>query len=413
MPAVCHRPAMFGNDLPTGCGQLWEKFWNDWGAGFRLKAEADPTLQLGHHVPDTLTTRALNRALLARQQLLAPAALTPLGMIAHLVGMQAQIPNSPYIGLWTRLSDFALDDLTRLVQSRRVVRLALMRATIHLVTAPDCLTLRPLLQPVLNRGLKGSFGRKLKGLRLDAVAAAGRSLVEERPRTLNDVGTVLQKRWRDRDREALGQAVRALVPLVQVPPRGIWGASGPTALTPAETWLRRPLAARPSIDKVILRYLGAFGPSSVRDMQAWSGLTGLREPTERLRRRLRTFADERGVELFDLPGAPRPDPDMPAPVRFLPEFDNVLLAHADRTRIVSDDRRIMLFGTGPLAGTFLADGFAVGRWGIARARETATLSVKPFTPLSRGMREAVADEGARLLDFAAADAVDRDVRVLR
>src|SRR5215213_8127679 len=216
-----------------------------------------------------------------------------------------------------------------------------MRNTVHLVSARDCLTLRPLVQPVIDRGLYGNRAHRagVEGVDIEALSAAGRALLEERPRTAKELGVLLQERWPERDPASLARAIRHLVPLVQVPPRGVWGKSGPAAHTTAEAWLGRPLDRDPSLEEMVVRYLGAFGPASVKDAQTWSGLTRLREVFERLRPRLRTFRDEEGTELFDLPGAPRPDPDTPAPARFVAAFDNLILSHADRTRIIATEHR--------------------------------------------------------------------------
>jgi len=362
--------------------------------------------------PTVLSNRALNRALLERQLLLRRSRQSPLETIERLVGLQAQVPNSPYLALWSRLNNFRLDDLTTLITARRVVRLALMRSTIHMVSARDCLALRPLVQPVQDRGLAGAFGRRLAGIDLGSLAKAGRALVEERPRTLGELGSLLKTRWPSRDPEALAYAVRALVPLVQVPPRGVWGDRGAAACTSVDKWLRRGLATRPSMEKMILRYLAAFGPASVRDVQAWSGLAKLREPIEQLRPRLRTFADEHGVELFDLPDAPRPSADVDAPPRFLPEFDNVWLGHKDRSRVVAVSPRPPLIGSGGLlSGTVLVDGFVGARWKIARVRDKAILTIEPFAKLTKKVRASIEREGQSLLQFAAADAAGHDVRV--
>ena len=330
--------------------------------------------------------------------------------IEHLVGMQAQAPNTPYFGLWTRLENFRADELAQLIKARRAVRIVLMRGTIHLVTARDCLALRPIVQPIMDRDLKNNttFSPRLTGLDIQAVVAASRALLEEKPRTAAELGKLLAEQWPDRDPGSLAHAIRDLLPLVQVPPRGIWGAGGRTTCTTAQALIGRPLSTHTAPDKSIMRYLAAFGPATVRDMQAWSGLTGLREVTERLRPRLRTFRDEHGNELFDLPDGPRPDPDTPAPPRFLPEYDNVLLSHADRTRIMANEHRWGVFTSNRrILGTVLIDGFVHGTWRITREHSAATLIVTLFKRLSRKDTAALASEGARLLNFAAADADSR------
>lgn len=361
-----------------------------------------------------LGPRALNRALLERQMLLARQNLSAEKAIERLVGMQAQVPNQPYIGLWTRLDGFHYSELARLINGRRAVRMTLMRATIHLVSARDGLALRPVLQPVMERGFRtGSpFGRRLAGMDIAVVLAAGRALLEEQPRTVDDLGKVLHARWPDRDQTSLAYAVRYLLPLVQIPPRGIWGEGGLPILATSEAWLGRPLESSPSPDKMVLRYLAAFGPATINDIQAWSGLTRLREVTDRLGRRLRTFRDENGKELLDVRGAPLPDPDTPAPPRFLPEFDNVLLGHADRTRIIAEEHRKLVFLTATrMMGTVLLDGWVGGRWKITRTRGSATLVVETFKRLAGSDKAAVSAEGAELLKFSAADVPVHEVQI--
>jgi hypothetical protein len=343
-----------------------------------------------------LGPRALNRALLERQLLLRRAKMPVLDAVGRLVGLQAQSPGAPYVGLWSRLEGFRFDDLAGLITHREVVRVVLMRSTIHLVTAGDCLTLRPVVQPVLDRGFQGNYGRRLQGVDVGQVAAAGRALVDDQPRTFAQLGQLLLARWPDHDPDALAMAVRTGVPLVQVPPRGIWGASGQATHTSAEAWLGRAAGTDSRPDGMILRYLGAFGPATVKDVQVWSGLTGLRAAVERLRPRLLAFRDERGAELFDLPDAPRPDPDTPAPPRFLPEYDNLLLSHDDRTRVIADPHRALVF----TKGAVLVDGFVRGTWKIERQKGSASLVVAPFASLAKQDRIALADEGARLLAAA-------------
>src|ERR687894_895668 len=321
-----------------------------------------------------------------RQMLLRRRKLPAIEAIEHLVGMQAQVPNPPYVGLWTRVEGFHPDELARLILDRRAVRIALMRNTIHLVTARDCLRLRPLMQPVLDRGLYANRAHRadIEGLDTEALVSAARTLLEERPRTAKELGELLKERWPDCDAASLARAIRHLVPLVQVPPRGVWGKSGQAIHTTAEAWLGRPLDPEPSLDEMIVRYLGAFGPAAVKDIQTWSGLTRLGEVTERLRSRLRTFRDEQGKELFDLPDAPRPGSDTPSPPRFLPEFDNLILSHADRTRMIADDhRKVIASKNGMVPATVLVDGFVRGTWKTEGARGKVTLMMEPFEPLTK------------------------------
>ena len=356
----------------------------------------------GAHV--VLGPRELNRAMLERQMLLRRRSLSAVEAIEHLVGMQAQAPAPPYVGLWTRLKDFHPDELACLILERRAVRIALMRNTVHLVSARDGLALRPLMQPVFDRTLYSTRANRahLEGIDIEALVAAGRTLLEEKPRTAKELGELLQEQWPERDPASLARGIRHLVPLVQVPPRGLWGKSGPAAHTTAEAWLGRPLGPAPSLEETILRYLGAFGPATVKDVQTWSGLSRLGDVIERLRPRLRIFRDESGKELFDVPDAPMPDPDTPAPPRFLPEFDNLILSHADRTRVIAEEyRKAIASKNGMVPATVLVDGFVRGTWKTERSRGKATLEIKPFEPLTKDDRDALAEEGERLIRFVA------------
>ena len=374
------------------------------GAGFEVWLEVIAIEVLGR--------RALNRSLLERQLLLRRHEMSAFDAMEHLVGLQAQAPDPPYVGLWTRVQDFEPDELSRMILDRRAVRVALMRNTVHLVTAQDCLKLRPLAQPVIERNLYAGDARRAAVREIDAgeLVAAGRSLLEERPLTAKELGGLLRERWPDQDPAALARAIRHLVPLVQVPPRGIWGKEGPAAHTTVDAWLGRKLDD-PSPDEMVLRYLGAFGPASVKDAQAWSGLTRLAEVFERLRPRLRAFLDEGGKELFDLPDAPRPDPDTQAPARFVAAFDNLILSHADRTRIVAaEHRRAIASRNGMVPATFLVDGFVRGTWKVARDRGEATLRIEPFEHLPKQDREALTKEGEGLLRFVTDGAGNAEVR---
>ena len=388
----------------------------------------------------TLTDRAVNRATLARQHLLDRTRSPALDEIAHLGGMQAQAPLAPYVGLWTRLRDFTPDELSGLYQQRRVVRMALMRGTIHLATAADALAWRPLVEPVIVRGTNSAFGRHYVDLDRDALARVARELLEQSPRTFAELGALLVEHFPGRDPAALAQAARAHLPLVQIPPRGLWGATGRIAHTTAHHWLGRDADAdandQPNADTVntveamVTRYLSAFGPATIMDAQAWSGLTRLREIFDRLRPALHiTRTLDGGTELFDLPDAPRPDPDTPAPVRFLPEYDNLLFSHADRSRINPANHTIPLFpGNGAALGYYLLDGVWSGLWRTDRPRPrakkaantaestgggaTISLTIQHFSPLAAAARDELTGEGLKLLAFLAPDATSPEIRFI-
>ena len=335
--------------------------------------------------------------LLHRVRLSAPDA------IEGLVGMQAQAPNLPYVGLWARLDGFRHEELSQLIRSRRAVRTSLMRNTIHLVTSRDALRLKAVFQPLHERGFfRGSpWGRNLKSMNPEALLAAGREIMgDSGPRTIAELAQLLAKRFPDQDAHSLAYGVRYLLPMVFATPRGIWQARGPVQLTTVEAWLGRSAGPPVSPDDLVLRYLGAFGPASPADMRAWSGLS-FRPAFERLRARLRLFRDERGIELFDLPRAQRPARDTKAPVRFLPDYDSILLAHADRTRIMAPGQHLGLFSSnGVMKGSVLVDGFVRAGWRPIPSKQETVLVITPFDePVRRKDRSAVSQEGLRLLAF--------------
>ncbi len=357
-----------------------------------------------------LTRRALNRTLLGRQLLLERAARGPLDVIEHLVGMQAQEPPDPYVALWSRIDAFDPRTLSRLIEERRAVRGSTMRTTLHLMTARDFLSLRPVLQDVLERAFRSSpFAKDLVGLDVAAVVAAGRARLDSEALTTARLGELLAEHWPDRNPTSLAYAVRFLLPVVQVPPRGLWGKKArPVAMT-AETWLGQRLEVDSVPDKAVLRYLAAFGPATVSDIRIWSWLTGLREVVERLRPRLRTFRDDAGRELFDVADGLLVDPDTPAPVRFLPQYDNIFLSHDDRSRIGGDHAAGHEFGW---KGMVLIDGFIDGAWRVRRERRQATMTVELFAPVHGPRRVEIEEEAARLFAFVAFDAEGRDLRIL-
>ncbi|HEY9437128.1 MAG TPA: winged helix DNA-binding domain-containing protein [Streptomyces sp.] len=352
----------------------------------------------------TLTDRALNRATLARQHLLERAGMTALRMIEHLVGMQAQAPYPPYVGLWTRLRDFRHQELAGLLTDRSVTRLLLFRGTVHLVSAADCLALRPVAQPVIERMYVNA--RAARAADPAVVAGHAVELLEKGPLTPKELGTALAERMPDVPVRVLGDVARGRLALVQVPPRAVWGVGGVTRYATAESWLGAELGAA-DVPAVIRRYLAAFGPATVADVQAWCGLTRLREVTDAMTDLIR-LRGERGADLLDLPDAPRPDAGVPAPVRFLPDFDNVVLSHADRSRIVAEPLRSRLFlRNGIVPGSVLVDGMVAATWRAADGLVTVT----PLRALAPADLAEVEAEGEKLARFLAAPGKSPGVRI--
>jgi hypothetical protein len=349
---------------------------------------------------EVLGRRALNRALLARQLLLERASVGPLEAIERLVGLQAQAPDPPYYGLWSRLEAFVPHDLGTMVEDGRAVRIALMRSTLHLVSREDAARLRPAVQTVVDASLRASYGKALEGVKRRELVTEARTLMAARSRASTELGRALAKRWPGRSPSALANAARAWIPLVQIPPRGVWARSGSAAHLPLDVWPGITPDGDGTPDEMIVRYLGAFGPASVADVRQWSGLTRLDDVLERLRPRLRTFRDEAGRELFDIADGPLPDPETPAPVRFVAPFDNLVLAHADRTRIMDERvRERMASLNGMIPGTVLLDGFVAASWRVTRAGKVRSLVVEPFRRWARGEVSAVREEGEGLLRF--------------
>lgn len=318
---------------------------------------------------EVLTNLALNRATLARQLLIARSPMTPLAAVEHLLGLQAQVPSNPHLALWARLQSFDPSQLDELLESRQVVRSAAIRGTIHLLSARDCLDLWPLSQPVLDRELAShrDFAPLLRDVDLTEPMAWARSFLAE-PRTQPELKSALAERFPTVDAGALALACRNRLALVQVPPRGKWGRSHQVTVVTAESWLGEPLDRGLTPAGVVRRYLAAFGPARPADMTTWSRLTRLNAAFDAVRDELVVFADERGRELFDLPDAPRPDASTPVPVHLLPEYDNVLLSHDDRSRFFDRDVSV-LYPPGRLGrGHVLVDGFVLGTWIVTDER---------------------------------------------
>ncbi|MEV5741928.1 winged helix DNA-binding domain-containing protein [Microbispora rosea] len=359
-----------------------------------------------------LDSRALNRATLARQFLLDRTDTPVLGVVAHLCGMQAQEPQEPFAGLWSRVRAFRPAALDGLLTGRDVVRTHLMRRTVHLVTAGDALAWRARHDAMLRRRVLTTYRRELAGLDPDEVAAAGREVMADgRPRTMAELVDALTGHRPAPQRRALGELlVAALIPMAQLPPRGLWRARAGVRNLPLATWLGRDIAplSPDGSDQagraLVRRYLAAFGPAASADLRAWCGLAGLPAAVEAVREELIAFRDERGRQLLDLPGAPRPDPGTPAPVRFLPAFDNAILGYHDRSRIVDDAHRGLSVAG---ARVVLVDGRVAATWNLTAGTDTVTVTVTPLRRLSRSDRAAVTEEGRSLASFLSDGDSDR------
>lgn len=350
----------------------------------------------------TLTVRELNRTTLARQMLLEREAMPVLDALERLAGMQAQQAIGPYVGLWTRLQNFERDDLAKRIEAREAVKATLMRGTLHLVTAADYLRFRGPLQAMLSDAQESIVGRRgADTLDIPAVIEAGRAFFAEAPHTFAELTDHLVAKFPGVDDGALRYTVRTYVPLVQVPNDYRWSYPGNAQFALAEDWLKQPIPEASDLQTLIRRYLAAFGPASVTDMQTWSALKNLGPVVETMRDELVVYKNESRVELFDLPGMPAPHADTPAPARFLPEFDNLLLSHAKRTRIFAEEHRKVIWAWGNLRvrPTILSDGFVAGTWAFTHKRGEALITVEPFAPLPAADRAALEEEGERLVRF--------------
>ena len=350
----------------------------------------------------TLTVRELNRATLARQLLLRRHRLSVTQAVERVAGLQAQWPPSPYLGLWSRLDGFRPDDLVRAVARRHVVKATLMRTTLHLVSAADYVA----YAGIYRERRIAELQRQLAALGEEAnFAAEGEllaALAAEQPRTRPELLALLGRpklRIEDRSPWLVWYGLVAHAGLVNGPSSSTWRShtAGGT-FVPARTWLGADGASGDAAAaQLVRRYLASFGPATRADIAQWTGLAlsvldpGL-EPLE-----LTRFRDELDRELYDIPRAPLPPADTPAPPRFLPRFDNLVLSHADRRRVLADENRTTVIERGEVRATFLVDGFVAGTWALDGGR----VRLEPFASLPRGVRREVADEAARLEAFLA------------
>lgn len=343
-----------------------------------------------------LTTRSLNRTLLKRQHLLERASVPALEMLEHLVGLQAQDPLPPYVGLWARLDGFEPDDLSELLESRKASRILLMRGTIHLVSAADCLGIRPLLQGTLDRLMRGTqFVWHCEDIPPGELAAAARDVLGPDPVSVKTLGAALAERFPGHEPGHLANTVRLRLPLVQAPPRGVWKRGGGPSYVHAADWHGR--APEPyEVEELVRRYLRAFGPATAADLTTWSGMVGVRAVLDRMRDELVEHRDENGRPLLDLPGLPIADGDEPAPVRLLGKYDNLWLSHADRTRVAEPEKRQRWMGrNGGVGNTVFVDGMLEGAW----RQVDGHVEVDLWRSLSKVERAELDAEVARLEDL--------------
>jgi hypothetical protein len=360
--------------------------------------------------PASLSLLELNRATLARQLLLERATVDVAAAVTRLGSLQAQEAKPPFLALWTRLSGFRREQLRAALDERSVVRATTLRATLHIDGAPAYLALRGVLQPVLTGSMEAALRGRDQGLELDAVLTAARRLLVREPRTFGELRALLLERFPDVNERALGYAVRMNMPLAMVPTDDRWSFPADARFTPADRWLDAKLA-RPDPATLVRRHLAAFGPASAVDIQTWSGVGGIADVIAGMRDELVEFKFGRRA-LYDLPDAPRPGPDVRAPPRLLPEFDSLLLAHKDRTRVIADEhRRSLQTKNLRVKAVFLVDGIGAGSWSMARKGAAATLTLAPFAPLDRRVADALVAEAEALLEFAEPDAERHAVEI--
>ncbi|MEO8395125.1 MAG: winged helix DNA-binding domain-containing protein [Chloroflexota bacterium] len=358
-----------------------------------------------------LTLRELNRATLARQMLLAREPLPIPTVIERLGGLQAQMAQPPYVGLWTRITDFQRDDLAQLITNHQIVKATWIRATLHLLSAADYALFRATLQPVLE-GASAEIAKRRGGdFDIPYVLTTARAFIAETPRTFAEITTMLEALLPDVDVGSMRYTVRTHVPMVQVPTSTTWSYPGNPQFTLADSWIGQSFSTEADFHALFFRYLAAFGPASATDMQTWSGLAKLKDVVEALRPELVVYRDEQNREIFDLPEMTLPDSDTSVPVRFLPEFDNLLLSHTKRTRVVADSYRPKVYLPGlRVAATILVDGFVAGTWTTEKKKGVATLTIVPFGTLTPQNRAALSEEGERLVRFTEPDAKSYEVK---
>ena len=359
---------------------------------------------------EILTTRQLNRATLARQMLLERSDMRIVDAVRFLGGLQAQQSNDPYIGLWSRLNGFTHEALTALIVNRTLARATTMRGTLHLHTADDLVGFRALVQGFLIAQWKSNFLRRFGTEDKAKVHRAGVRVLDKGPITSGDLGKQLREKFPTAEPIALSVLLQMSETLVQVPPTRLWGNGSAPKLVRVENWLPD---AKPTLSRIDLvrRYLAAYGPASINDMQIWCRLTKLSVEFKALEKELVVFEGEDGRVLYDLPDAPWPAADTPAPVRFLPLYDNVYLGYDNRRRMLMEEdlKRLNLFTD--FKPSVLIDGVIAAGWVVSRKKDAVRLEIEPYHKLSKKQVRELEAEGEAFLRFMEEGAASYTVEV--
>jgi hypothetical protein len=362
---------------------------------------------------ERLSNRQLNRATLARQMLLERSDMGIADATAFLLGLQGQVSEGPYQGLWSRLKDFRHEDVTALIVDRTLLRGSTMRSTLHLHTADDMIGIREFVQPVLERTWHGAFGKKRFGNNdKEKVRKAAVKLLDKSPMTSGELGKALQEKFPEGEALAKAVLVQVMEVLIQIPPTRIWGSGHAPISTRVQNWVPGPYKRTIPRETLVRRYLAAYGPASVNDMQAWCGMTKLGETFEALRPELVTFEGEDGRELFDLPDAPRPEAETHAPVRYLPLYDNVYLGFDNRRRMLEENDMKRVNMLREFKPAVLIDGIVSAGWTIEEKKGDAVLTVEPYHKVSKAEVREAETEGLAFLKFMRPEANSWDVRVV-
>jgi hypothetical protein len=338
-----------------------------------------------------LSPRILNRTLLHRQHLLERSDLPPIDLIGHLVGLQAQETLPPYLSLNARLRDFDPRPVSEALGNRELVRLLVMRGTIHMLTPDDAVTLRQFTQPVNERERKASENTKpALHLDTDKVNEAVREVLSDGPLPVKELGLALAEQFPDVPPNALAHLARVNLPIAQLPPRGQWRASGGVVYQLVDRWLEMPLI-EPDPQAIALRYLRAYGPAAAADLTAWSGVPGMASVLKGMD--LVEHRDDAGKLLYDVPDGEIIE-DAPAPVRLLGTYDNVWLSHAARDRVTDPAKRKRWMGSnGGVASALFVDGMLEGLW---RRVDGTPVVIEEFRTFTRSERAELNGELSRV-----------------